>query len=302
MGSLDSGTFSPSAFLQDVRRVCETVGAPFSEANTRKVLDVYGPNFRRGAVLWRITDRPGDVVNYRFYERASTDTVTPAVEAGMLDPRNPMLPLFKSWGSLYGGTPEQSCDFDAERGLAKAWIYLGGMRPLNDILDAPHVPDSVRRHRQIFQDLGLTVVRHVAVDYCSHTVNIYFRAPGPLTLTQAARYCALVGSPPPSAAEMEEMSHFLNPTGFTFSVTMDYYTGSISRIAFYALRLAPGKFPSLNNRLSIFFKEAPSLDEEEMNAIAWSFGLGGKRYIKAERSYCGELVPLMKGWNSALSS
>jgi 4-hydroxyphenylpyruvate 3-dimethylallyltransferase len=302
MGSLAPKTFSSRKFVDDVRHVCEAVGAPFSETNTRQVLDVYGPSFRRGAVLWRITNRPGDAVNYRFYETTSTDTITPALEAGILDARNPVLALLKSWSALYEGSAEQSCDFDAEKGLAKAWVYLGGLRPLDDILDAEDVPDSVRRHRQMFKDLDLTIVRHVAVDYHSHTVNLYFRAPGPLSAKQAARYAALAGSPAPSAEEVEEMSRFLNPTGFTFSVTMAFSTGSISRVAFYALKLAPGTFPSLSQRLLTFFKEAPSYDEEEMNAIAWSFGSGGTKYIKAERSYCGELVPLMRAWNSAMSS
>lgn len=301
MGSLDP-TFSRSKFVDDVRHVCEAVGAPFSEANTQKVLDVYGPSFRRGAVLWRITDRPGDAVNYRFYERTPTDTITPAVEAGILVPENPVLALLKSWSSLYGGAPEQSCDFDAEKGLVKAWVYLGDMRPLDDILDAPDVPDSIRRHRQTLKSLGLTVLRHVAVNYHSHTVNLYFRAPGPLSASQIAQYAALAGCPTPSATEVKEMSHFLNPTGFTFSITMAYSTGSISRVAFYALKLRPGKLPVLNQRLLTFFKEAPSHDSAEMNAIAWSFGAGGKKYVKAERSYCEELVPLIRGWNSALSS
>ncbi|GHD76322.1 hypothetical protein GCM10010317_092620 [Streptomyces mirabilis] len=38
-----------------------------------------------------------------------------------------------------------------------------------------------------------------------------------------------------------------------------------------------------------------------MNAVAWSFGSGSGTYIKAERSYCGDLISLIKGWNTFFS-
>jgi hypothetical protein len=53
--------------------------------------------------------------------------------------------------------------------------------------------------------------------------------------------------------------------------------------------------------MSDFFQETPSYDQEDFNAIAWSFGEGANTYLKAERSYVGELVQLTKGWNSLLS-
>ncbi|KKY13521.1 hypothetical protein UCRPC4_g06967 [Phaeomoniella chlamydospora] len=296
-------SFNPSRFFEDVQNTCTAINAPYSESATQGVIEAYSNSFHTGAVLWRTTDRPGDALNYRFYERKPTDTVSRAVEAGLLKPDHHLGQLITSWSSLYSGTPEQSCDFDAERGLTKAWVYMGGMRPVDDILNAPHVPESIRRHGPTFHSLGLELVRHVAADYLSETLNIYFRAPGPINLQQAITYIRLADvTLNISADEVEEMRQFLNPTGFTFSVTMAYTTGEIQRVAFYALKLHPGKYPVINDRLKVFFSEAPSYDEEEMNAIAWSFGKGGKKYIKAERSYCGELVPLMKDWSSAMSS
>lgn len=38
-----------------------------------------------------------------------------------------------------------------------------------------------------------------------------------------------------------------------------------------------------------------------MNAVAWSFGAKGGTYLKAERSYCGDVVSLIKGWNTFFS-
>lgn len=294
--------FNPAQFLKDIKRTSAAIGAPYSEAATGKVVEVYGQSFHDGAVLWRATNRAGDALNYRFYERRPIDTVAIAVKAGLLAPDNAMARLITSWSSLYGGTPEQSCDFDAEKGLTKAWVYLAGFRPLKDILGADGVPECIRQHAPMFHDLGLELVRHVAVDYDSNTVNLYFRAPGPISEEQAGRFVALAGCPPPSQAEIQEMGDFLNPIGFTFSVTMKFLTGAIKRVGFYALKLPPNSFPEVGERLTTFFKEAPSYDAEEMNAVAWSFGEGGKKYIKAERSYCGRLVPLLRDWSSALTS
>ncbi|KAL4896018.1 prenyltransferase-like protein [Aspergillus ambiguus] len=295
--------FDPERFLVDIEETCRAIGAPYSQGETMKVLQTFQASFARGAVLWRITDLPGDALNYRFYERVSIDAVSCAVKGKLLQPNQPLSQLIVSWSSLYPGVAQQSCDFDAERGLTKIWVYLGDMRPLGDILGAPHVPKSMRNHATTFYNLSLNVIRHVAADFTSNTVNIYFRAHGALTLERARSLVRLAD--PAYLLEREEvegMRQLLNPTGFTFAVTMDYITGEIKRVGIYALKLAPGTYPAMDEKLKVFFAQSPSYDEEEMNAVAWSFGKHGARYVKAERSYCGGLVPLMRQWNSAMSS
>lgn len=302
MPSFESSVFSPSRFLDDLKHVCHVCQAPYSEEMTRKVLDAYASSFSRAAIQLRVTDRPGDAVNYRFYERKSINTIKPAMAAKMLDPQNPMIKIFESWSDLYGGAPVQLCDFDAEKGLVKAWIYLTGLRPLDDILDAPGIPVTVGHYRETFRSLQLSRVRYVAVDFYAHTVNLYFRAPGPLTLEQAAQYAALAGSPAPSPAQYTEIAKFLNPSNFAFGVTIDSLTGSIKRVAIYAVKLATGNFPTIGQRISTFFQEVPSYDQEDVNIIAWSFGRGGSTYMKAEKNYCGELAQVLTSWHSDMSS
>jgi hypothetical protein len=157
-----------------------------------------------------------------------------------------------------GRIPEQSCDFDASRGLVKTWLFLGGAQPLDDILAADGVPEAIRRHGPLFQSLELTHCRH-------------------------------------------EMTEYISPGAYTFSVTISPAAGAIERVGFYALKLPAGRFPAIGDRLTRFFSEAPSYDREDMNAVACSLGNGQDTYIKAERSYCGDLVPLLKGWNTFFS-
>lgn len=276
---VQQAVFDPERFLVDIEETCRAIGAPYSQEKTLKVLESFQASFARGAVLWRITNRPGDALNYRFYERVSIDAVSCAVEAKLFQPNHPLSELIVSWTALYPGAAQQSCDFDAEQGFSKIWVYLGDMRPLSDILSAPHVPLSIRKHATTFYNLGLELVRHVAADFTSNTINIYFRVQGLLTLERAR---SLVRLSDPAylleCGEVEEMRRLLNPVGFTFAVTMDYSTGDIKRVGIYALKLAPGTYPAMDERLKVFFTRAPSYDEVEMNAIAWSFGKHGARY------------------------
>ncbi|PTB69399.1 hypothetical protein BBK36DRAFT_1111187 [Trichoderma citrinoviride] len=301
MPSRESSAFSVSRFLDDLQHVCKVCQAPYSEEMTRKVLDTYATSFQRSAIQLRITDRPGDPVNYRFYERKAVQSINLAISSKLLSPQNPMIGIFKSWSQLYGGAPIQLCDFDAEKGLAKAWLYLSGLRPLDDILDAPGIPSTIGLYQDAFRSLQLTQVRFVAVDFKSHTINLYFHAPGPLTPEQAAQYTTLAGSPPPSAAQFAEMTKFLNPSNFTFGLTIDPATGSIKRVAIYAVSLPAGECPTVGKRISTFLKEVPSYDQKDVNIVSWSFGKGGETYMKAERSYCGELAEVLNSWRGDVS-
>lgn len=230
-----------------------------------------------------------------------------AVDAGLLESNNSLATLLKSWSEPWGTgvpiVPEQSCDFDAEKGLTKAWAYMGGFRPLDDILGVDGVPASITQHKSTFHALGLNRIRHVAVDLHSDTVNLYFRAPGPLSESQATKLVALAShnSLPLKESVLADMQKFLSPEGFTFAVTLDVGTGEIKRVAFYALGLPPVTFPRMDARLCVFFAKAPSYDAELFTAVAWSFGKGDESYVKAEKSYCGGVVPLLKHWKSTLT-
>ncbi|WP_316519945.1 aromatic prenyltransferase [Kitasatospora brasiliensis] len=295
-----AGDFSPSRFLKDIEATTDLLGIDHSPPMTRRVLDTYEESFHRGAVLWRTNDKPGGALNYRFYDRVPVDTVRIGVRAGLLRPDSPSVGLISAWSSRYEGSTEL-CDFDAVHGLVKTWVYLGGIRPLDEILDVPGVPDAIRRHRGRLHELGLTSVRHVAVDYQHDTANLYFRTREGLGPKVAERLLALSRAGVPDETTLQDMVAFTAPDGHTFSVTLRISTGAIERVGIYALRLPAGRFPRVNDRLAAFFRGTPSHDEEEMNAIAWSFGAGGGSYVKAERSYCGRLVALMREWNSPMT-
>ncbi|MEY9876271.1 4-hydroxyphenylpyruvate 3-dimethylallyltransferase [Streptacidiphilus sp. MAP12-33] len=292
--------FSSDQFLADIQATASAIGADYCSDTTSRMLDTFAAGFHNGAVLWRTTSKPSGALNYRFYERRSTDTVAIATRAGLLNATDPVTQLIETWSGLYADSAEL-CDFDAAAGLVKTWVFLGGMRPVTDLLAVPTVPEGIRRHEATFDRLGLTWVRHAAVDYQHQTVNLYFRTTEGFSPAQARNFLSLTGAELPAAAVLEDMREFTAPSGYTLSVTMTAATGKIERIGIYALKLPVGRFPTIGDRLEQFFRAAPSRDDEEMNAIAWSFGAEDRQYLKAERSYCGRLVALMQEWASPMT-
>lgn len=282
--------FTPEKFLEDFKRTADALDSPYSESVLEGTLKNFDECLREGTVTWRGTSRANDVLNYRFYIKSQLDTVDLAVKAGYIKADDPMARLATSWSKMYNGNTVQWVDLDPKDGVAKTWILMKGQRPIDDILDADEVPESVRAHRSTFHNLGLKLVHFTAVDYHGGTLNIYFTAPGSITKPQAAAYAALAQCKPPTDEEFEDFEKFIPPQRFAFAVTMKYKTGEITRVSFYALNIPEGPLPATaNDRLRKFFAEAPSYDEKRTRTFGWSYGVGDKKYMKGESSYTGNL-------------
>lgn len=294
-------SFSERRFLHDISNASTALGVPYSENQTKRVLSVFGESFHRGCVLWRTTDQPNGELNYRVYERRSIDMVALATNAGLISKHDVLLSLVQSWSSLYGEQSQQLADFDASRGLVKFWVFLGAMRPLVEVLGVAELPACITQHRDMFENMRLTHVRHVAVDLEKRSINLYFRTTQQFTREGVDKHISLAGASPISDTLFGEIRQQFPRSGGTFAVTIDFLTGTISRVAFYALRLSPENMPCINERIRHFFQVCPSYDVQEMMALAWSFGKGSQTYVKAEHSHSGELVELLKEWNTPMT-
>jgi 4-hydroxyphenylpyruvate 3-dimethylallyltransferase len=293
--------FNADDFKKDVSQLCATLNSGYNEKVMNAVLDTYKENFERGAVLWKATSKE-DGIAFRFYEREKVDVVGTAINHGLIPGNHPMIPLITSWAN-FRENAIASCDFDPAKGLNKTWVWLGGRFPLEELLAALNVPDTLRSLEPKLKAAGLDIVRHAAVDWRSSTVNIYFWVPGPMTLPVVNRLTALSGAEPVDEEQLATIKPFFKPNGFTCATTIDSATGKFKRVAFYALRLDSNNLPVMGDRLATFFKEAPSNDKTEMNIVAWSFAggpSGSSNYIKGERSYIGELEQVLKTWGSPI--
>jgi 4-hydroxyphenylpyruvate 3-dimethylallyltransferase len=286
--------YSRSRLLNDIKTTANAIKAPYSESSTIQVLNVLENCFREGVIIFRATDRPGDALNYRVYIHKNMDTLSMAKEGNLLDPKHQMLIPLEIWCALYNNSPQQWCDFDANAGLVKTWLHLMTLRPIDELLTAPGIPSNFKSHLPNFQSLGLNLVWFVAVDYHRNTLNIYFLVQGVLTKEQAARLTNLVGSPPPSDAEFEDIKKLIDQRGYFFAVTMRYPEAAIARVAFYALNLTPDQLPITEGRLRTFLDVSPIYDARPAAVYSWSFAKGGETYKKLELGYSGEFGDSMR--------
>ena len=283
--------FSDVRFLTDMTGLAKALDAPYREESIRTTLDVFGEHFNTGAVLWKTTDRPGDRLYYRFFARERTNTVATAISAGLIRP-SVLTEVVAQWGERLGSEVVESCDFDCQDGLAKTWVYLGGMRPAEEVLDFP----ALQAHLPTLLKAGLSHVRFAAVDYRSNTINVYFRGRGPLTHARATEVLATVGIDAPDHVSVEHMGAVM-PTDFCVAITFSVDSGRAARACFYSLGIPADRTPPLPQRIATFFETAPCQDVEPIRALGWSFGTNGKTYLKAEHAYSGDMAGRLRDWD-----
>lgn len=290
----DAINFSFVRFLEDVERFCRILDAPFSASTTTAVLRAYHTHFHNAPVGWRVTSKDS-ALNYRFFQAASTDVVATAIEAGFIQ-HSPLTDLVQAWSSLFDGEVQQWCDFDTSKGLMKSWLFLGQTRRMEDVIDLDFVPHRIRRHLGTFKDHELDRVRTIAVDWHSHTINIYWRVPGPLSKGQADELLRVADCQPLEEDDVEVISKLsrANDGSFAFALTLAFGTGEIERAAFYATKLPREDLPALDDRLAKFIQHAPDYDPHEWITIGWGFVKDGKKYMKAEKSYCGDFMGVVR--------
>lgn len=292
--TVDLTAFSYPRFLKDVEELCKILDAPFSASATKAVLRAYDTHLNNAILGWRATSKDS-ALNYRFFQDRSIDTIALAIQAELIKP-GPLTDLAQSWTKLFNGEVQQSCDFDTSTGLVKSWLFLGQTRSMEEVLDVEFVPSSIRHQVEKFRVQGLSRVRTLAIDWNSKTVNIYWRVPGPLSKKQADGLLSLAGCQPLDEAEVDEISRFSSAKdgSFSFAVTLAFESGEIGRAGFYATKLSRQKLPAMSDRLRMFLDCAPDYDPEEWITIGWGYGKGGKKYMKAEKSYCGNFMDKVK--------
>jgi 4-hydroxyphenylpyruvate 3-dimethylallyltransferase len=172
-------------------------------------------------------------------------------------------------------------------------VFLGASLPLNDVLAAPDVPESLRNLAPALLDHGLDHVRYTAVDYQHRSVNLYFRVREPFSARQLTAITSLTGMPERSVERAQQLAAFLPPRDHVMGLTFGLEHGTVERVAFYASQLPDDALPTLGPRLTRFFTSIPSHDPHPVNVVAWSFGLRGA-YVKAERSWFGDVAGLFR--------
>ncbi|MEU3855221.1 aromatic prenyltransferase [Streptomyces sp. NPDC029554] len=289
--------FSEKRFLGDMATVAGALGSELDLEVTRTAVRSFASSFHTGGVQFRATSRPGDRLNYRFYPRERIRSTRIALRDRLIEP-SPLTELLDEWSSAFADESVELCDFDPVEGLSKTWLFMGRLRPVDEVLAASrHIPEGLRELLPVFEECGLVDVRYAAVDYAKQSLSIYFRVAGPLTPRLCSRLHSAVGLPGPSPEKIAVIVRYLREN-FVFAVNFSHPLGRAVRTCIYAVGIPDSVTDHLSQRLATFLDATPCYDREVHRVVGWSSGSGDSMYQKAEKSYCGDLSGLLESWNA----
>lgn len=281
---MDAVPWSAAQMLRDLETAARQIEAPFCEATTRRILDVFAPEFSSCVVQLKAACKTGSGLYYRFFYPGPSDLTARALAANLLE--NPDSPNVKLQAEILAKFPRATragLDFEAQFGLAKVWTFTGGPTPLREILKLENLPPSVREAAPFFAEFGLKHVFFVASDYQGDTMNVYFGwENGGRNIAWIRKMVEITGGAAPSeaiCAEILATQAASGGVGFTFS----WNKPGLQRWCLYSLEVPPDARVTLPARLEKF-REAPTLNACPQINLAWSFG-GARSYMKMEKSY-----------------
>lgn len=287
-----------SRFIEDLRQGCEAMGAPFSENVLSEISEAYGESLYDAAIQIGAGSAPDTPIIFRVLFAIPLDTLDIALKHGWLDDENPMVQLQKSLSVQYPNAIEEP-EFTVDKGCSSLFHYLGGLRPLDEVLATPNMSEAIRATREQFVDLGLNDVVVVHNYYREKVLGFYFLAKGPLTKETLNKCAKLAGVPEPSDAVYEDIIGVLLDQPYYLTVVSDFETGKVIRIEFHLLfpvKLPDGmEIPEVGDRIGTFW-DIPSYEIEDMDILSFCFGHCPRGQIQGFRSHCGGMRALMKSW------
>ena len=286
---IDAAPFDPARLYADLEIAAAAIDAPFAPDKVRQTLEVFDAEFRRCVVQMKATCKPNTGVYYRFFYKWERDLTALAQQHGMI-PRESsgIVDLQQQVLGRFPGATRAGLDFDTGFGLAKVWTFTGGPVPVEQLLELPAVPESVRRHLPFFQEHGLRHVFFVASDFQQNSMNVYFGLEEDCRDEAWIRRLANAtgGAPQEEKLYSQMLASLAVSTGV--GATFRWDDDAMGRWCLYGLNApcetAAADLPPLPERLRKFQTLAPTLNESPQYNVAWSFGRAGF-YTKLEKSY-----------------
>lgn len=287
---IDPLSYDPVRFLNDLRRAALAIDAPFDEAKVGRSLEVFDAEFRRCVVQMKATCKAGTGVYYRFFYKWDRDLTALARQTGLIPPAGPLVDLQGEVLSECRGATRAGLDLDTGFGLAKIWTFTGGPTPVDEVIQLPSMPESVRQHRSFFDRHGLRHVFFVASDFQQNSMNVYFGLEDDCrTEAWLRRLVDETGGGPEDPSAYTAMLASLAVSAGV-GTTFRWDRPEMGRWCLYGLNVpaedpvASAALPPLPPRLVRFRDAAPTLNRTPQYNVAWSFGRAGF-YTKLEKSY-----------------
>lgn len=291
--------FVEARFLEDLKKGSEEMGSAYDEKVVKDIINAYGELMYDAAIQVRGSSRPGVPLLFRILMATPADTIDIAIKHGWLHPDDPMVVLATSARAHFHGPVEQP-EFTVDKGCDAMFMYLGGLRSLDEVLAVPAMPAGIRAHRDTFLGMGLDQIVVVDFQYSENFLSFYFLAQGPLSRKSLDDLVALCGAPPPPEAAYKDIIGVLQDSPYYLTVVMDCATSKIIKIELhlvFPIKLPDDmQIPDIGERLTKFW-DVPSYEYEDVDILSYCFGDTRLGDVLALRGYCGGLRGLLRYWN-----
>ncbi|KUL39363.1 hypothetical protein ADL22_15975 [Streptomyces sp. NRRL F-4489] len=260
---------------------------PLEPAKVKGALAAFEPAFTDSSVALRIATgaRREKLMGYRYIKyTGDLDPYDTALAEGLIEPGDhPADRLFQDVKERFpiegtGG------DFELAAGFQKIWCFFPSSRPqpLDELSQLPSMPPSVGEHLELLGRYGLRAASLFAVDYTSHTLNIYFDGlpEGTFAPDRVRELTAELGIPEPSADVLEQCAK-----AFAVYFTFSWEKPNIDRVCFPVLVPDPELVPTnLGPSITRFAQGVPFAGEDRKCIYATTLS-AREIYYKLEPFY-----------------
>jgi hypothetical protein len=261
------------------------LGAPCDRDALWPILRAYEAGFTGGAVALRTTTRArrsGELSVRYIGPAGDPDPYRVALDQGFtVEADRPAGRLYREIQDR-GGVGFRGVDVGVASGFEKIWsIYADdGGKTVEAMSRTPGMPPSVGGNLDYFARHGLTGINGIAVDYRSHSVNVYFPFTGARDAQKISTMIEDLGFRVPGNDELD-----LCCRAFSVYFTFPWNSPNIERICFPVRTPAPDLVPAhLDPLIGRFVRGARFHDGDRAYVYALAFS-GHGPYYKIENFY-----------------
>ncbi|MEV0598753.1 aromatic prenyltransferase [Streptomyces sp. NPDC050315] len=270
-----------------IEQSAQLLDLPLEADKVKGALAAFEPAFTNASVALRIAtgERREKLMGYRYIKyTGDLDPYETAVSEGLLKRGD------HAADRLFHDVKERfpiegtGGDFEIAAGFQKIWVFFPSSRPqpLDELSKLESMPRAVADNLELLARYGLHSASLFAVDYTSHTLNIYFDGlpDGTFAPERVRELTRELGIPEPSEYELE-----LCAKAFAVYFTFSWETSKIDRACFPVLVPNPELVPTdLGPTITKFAAGVPFAGDDRKCIYATTLSARGN-YYKLEPFY-----------------
>jgi hypothetical protein len=282
-----TNTVEISEIYSAIEQSAQLLDIPMEPDKVKTALAAFEPAFTDASVALRIATgaRREKLLGYRYIKyTGELDPLETALAEGMVvrggHPAERLFWEVKERFPIEG----TGGDFEISSGFQKIWCFFPSSRqqPLDELANLDSVPRAVEGNLDLLARYGLRSASLFAVDYTSHTLNIYFDGlpAGTFAPERVRELTGELGIPEPSEDELD-----LCAKAFAVYFTFSWESSKIDRVCFPVLVPHPELVPTtLGSTITRFAQGVPFAGADRKCIYATTLSARGT-YYKLEPFY-----------------